>query len=139
VSARADNRRPASQKWCGVGAAGSGCVRCVCRYRLLATVAAEPTSTGLSLSTGTVTFGHEQSEHLTATVKPAFGGTATGKVTVKTGSTSICTITLVTGKGSCTLSASKLRPGQYTLTATYTATSLYAASTSPKKALTVTK
>jgi hypothetical protein len=102
------------------------------------TVAAEPTSTGLSLSTGTVKFGHEQPEDLTVTVKPAFSGTAAGKVTIKTGSTGICTITLVEGKGSCTLSASKLRPGTYTLTATYTATSLYAASTSPQKTLTVT-
>ena len=102
------------------------------------TVAAEPTSTGLSLSTGTVQLGHEQSEHLTTTVKPAFSGTATGKVTINAGSTGICTITLVNGTGSCTLSASKLRPGKYTLTATYAATSLFAASTSPMKALTVT-
>jgi hypothetical protein len=103
------------------------------------TVAVEPTSTGLSLSTGTVKFGHEQSERLTVTVKPAFSGTAAGQVTIKAGSTGICTITLVKGKGGCTLSASKLRPGKYTLTATYAATSRYAASTSPKKTLTVTK
>jgi hypothetical protein len=101
------------------------------------TVMAEPTSTGLSMSTGTVKFGHEQSEDLTVTVKPAFGGTVAGKVTIKTGSTGLCTITLAKGKGSCTLSASTLRPGTYILTATYTATSLYAASTSPQKTLTV--
>ena len=71
-------------------------------------------------------------------VKPAFSGTAAGQVTIKTGSTGICTITLAKGKGSCTLSASKLRPGKYILTATYTATSPYAASTSPGKTLTVT-
>ena len=102
------------------------------------TVTAEPTSTGLSLSTGTVKLGHEQSEHVTVTVKPAFSGTAAGKVTITTGSTGICTITLVNGTGSCTLSASKLRPGKYTLTATYIATSRFAASTSAKKTLTVT-
>jgi hypothetical protein len=101
------------------------------------TVAAEPTSTGLSLSTGTVKFGHEQSEHLAVTVKPAFSGTAAGQVTIKTASTGICTITLVKGMGGCTLPASKLRPGKYTLAAAYTATSRYAASTSPKKTLTV--
>ena len=47
------------------------------------TVMAELTSTGLSISTGTVKFGHEQSEDLTVTVKPAFGGTVAGKVTIK--------------------------------------------------------
>jgi hypothetical protein len=103
------------------------------------TVAAEPTSTGLALSAGTVKLGHEQSEHLTVMVKPAFGGTAAGQVTIKAGSTGICTITLAKGAGSCTLSASQMRPGKYILTGTYTGTSRYAASTSPKKTLTVTK
>jgi hypothetical protein len=102
-------------------------------------VASEPTATALTLSTTKVKVGHEQAEHLTVTVKPGFSGTPAGKVTIKAGATRICTITLAKGKGSCTLAASKLRPGKHTLIATYPGTAPYAGSASPKKTLTVTK
>jgi Bacterial Ig-like domain (group 3) len=102
-------------------------------------VASEPTATALTLSATKVKLGHEQAEHLTVTVKPGFSGTPAGKVTINAGGTRICVITLAKGQGSCTLTASKLRPGTYTLTATYPGTTPYAASTSPKKTLTVTK
>jgi hypothetical protein len=103
------------------------------------TVASEPTSTALALSAAKVKVGHEQAEHLTVTVKPGFSGTPAGKVTVKTGTTRICVITLVKGKGTCTLTARQLRPGKHALTATYPGTAPYARSSSPKKTLTVTK
>jgi hypothetical protein len=103
------------------------------------TVASEPTATALSLSTARVKFGHEQSEKLTVQVKPQTSGTPAGQVTIKAGSTALCTITLKAAKGSCTLTAKKLRIGKYQLTASYPGNTLYAGSTSPKKTLTVTK
>jgi hypothetical protein len=103
------------------------------------TVAGEPTTTSLALSAAVVRSGHEQAERLTVTVKPAFGGTAAGLVTVKAGSVTICTINLKNGKGACTLSASKLRPGSYRLVARYGGRAPDAASASAGRTLTVTR
>jgi hypothetical protein len=101
--------------------------------------ASQPTSTTLTLSAAKVKAGHEQAEHLTVRVKPATSGTPAGKVTIKAGSATLCVITLKGAKGSCTLTARKLRPGRYQLTARYGGGTPYGPSTSPKKALTVTK
>lgn len=46
---------------------------------------------------------------------------------------------LVSGKGSCRLTASELRPGTYTLTVAYPGTANFGGSVSPRKALTVTR
>jgi hypothetical protein len=103
-------------------------------------VTREPASTALTLSTTMVKLGQEQAEHLIVQVSPKFTGPApAGKVTIKAGTTGICTIILVQATGGCTLSASRLPPGTYSLTAAYPATSPYAGSTSPKQTLTVTK
>ena len=101
------------------------------------TVARATTTTVLSLSAATVTHGQEQAEHLTVSVVPQYGGTPDGTVTVKSGTTKVCTITLASGGGSCTLGASKLPVGTYTLTATYPAGSNFTSSTSAGVALTV--
>jgi len=103
------------------------------------TVAREPTSTTLTLSRAKIKAGSEQAEHLAVTVKPKFAGTPAGKVTIKAGTTTLCTITLKNAKGTCTLSKSKLRPGTYHLTASYPATASYLASASARKTLTVTR
>jgi Big-like domain-containing protein len=103
------------------------------------TVTAEPTSTALTLSSASVRVGHEQNERLTITVRPVVSGTPTGKVAVKAGTTTVCTITLASAKGSCTLTASQLAAGTYQLTASYPGATPYAASTSPAKTLTVTR
>ena len=103
------------------------------------TVAKVHTSTALTLSAAKVTFGHEQAERLSVQVTAATGASPTGQVAIKAGATRICTITLAKGKGSCTLTASKLAVGTYQLTATYNGDGTHARSTSPKKALTVTK
>ena len=103
------------------------------------TVAPEPTATALALSAASVRFGHEQSEKLTVRVRPQTSGTPAGKVTITAGSTTLCTITLKAAKGSCSLTAKKLRIGRYQLTASYPGSTPYAGSTSPKKTLTVTK
>ncbi len=101
--------------------------------------AARATATALTLSASTVKVGQEQNEHLTAKVTAPSGGTPGGKVTVKAGSVILCTITLSGGKGTCSPTASKLAAGTYQLTATYSGSTAFAASTSGKKALTVTK
>ena len=95
--------------------------------------------TTLSLSATKVTYGHEQAEHLTVTVTPRYSGIPAGKVTIKTGTTTACTVTLASGKGSCTLGASKLRAGTYTLVAAYPGSSDFTSSTSAKKTITVVK
>jgi hypothetical protein len=97
------------------------------------------TATALTLSAARVKAGHENSERLTVRVNARGGGTPAGKVTVKTGRTILCAITLKGGQGNCRLSQSKLRPGKYKLTAGYGGGTVYAASSSPKKTLTVTK
>jgi hypothetical protein len=103
------------------------------------TVTPEPTSTTLSLSAARIKVGHEQAEHLTVRVKPQTSGIPAGKVTVRAGSATLCVITLKSAKGSCTLAASKLRPGTYKLIASYAGGTPYAASASAKKTLTVTR
>jgi hypothetical protein len=103
-------------------------------------IATEPTTTALKLSTTRVKFGHEQSEKLSVQVKPTFTGPApAGRVTIKAGSRTLCVISLQKAKGSCRLGASKLRPGTYTLVATYPGKSPYAKSPPARKMLTVTK
>ena len=100
--------------------------------------AAVPTSTTLALSAAKATFGHEQAERLSVQVSPqSGGGTPAGKVTIKAGSTSVCTITLGGGTGSCTLGATKLRPGKFQLTASYAGGTGFRASASGTKALAV--
>jgi len=97
------------------------------------------TSTALTLSAAKVKAGHEQTEHLTVRIKPKTGAAPAGKVTIKAGSTKLCVITLKRGQGRCTLTARKLRPGTYKLTARYGGDVAHTTSTSPKKTLTVTK
>ena len=100
------------------------------------TITSAPTVTTLTLSTAKVTFGHEQAERLSIQVT-ATGSTPTGQVAVSAGSTTLCMITLDGGNGSCTLAATKLRPGTYHLTATYSGDVTHAGSTSGSKVLAV--
>jgi hypothetical protein len=103
-------------------------------------VAKEPVRTAFKLSTGKIAFGHEQLETVSVTVSPAFlGATPTGKVTVRRGSVALCVITLSKAKGSCKLSRDKLAAGSYRLSAAYGGNADFAAATSTKRTLTVTK
>jgi hypothetical protein len=103
------------------------------------TVVAGPTTTTLALSAASVTYGNEQAEHATVTVSPQYGGTPTGIVTVNSGSTAICTITLASAVGSCTFPATALPAGAAQLTATYSGDLDYAGSVSAAKTLSVAK
>ena len=77
------------------------------------------TTTTLSTSAFSVAAGQEQQERITVTVAPLTGGTPTGTVTVSASGSTVCTITLSGGHGSCTLRASQLPKGNYLLTANY--------------------
>ncbi len=97
------------------------------------------TSTALTVSQANVTFGAEQSARLSVAVKPATTGTPAGKVAIRAGPTTLCSITLAAANGGCTLAPGKLHPGTYQLTATYPGSTDYAPATSPAKKLTITK
>jgi hypothetical protein len=106
----------------------------------LTVVALQPTTTALTLSAPSVPFGNEQTETLTATVSPPTGGTpATGTVTVTSGTTPVCTITLAGGTGKCTLTGSQLAIGSYPLTVTYNGDNTHATSADTTQTLTVAK
>jgi hypothetical protein len=95
--------------------------------------------TQLSLSAGRVTYGHEQAERATVTVTPPYGPPATGAVALRSGSATLCTITLVAGHGECTLSAARLPAGTWHLSAAYSGSGNVAPSTTPSVPLTVAR
>jgi hypothetical protein len=103
------------------------------------TVSKAASKTTLSLSATKLTDGHEQSERVSVTVAPQYSGTPGGKVTVKAGTATICTITLAAGKGSCALSASRLGAGSYSFAGSYGGSTDFGTSSSAKKTVTVAK
>jgi Bacterial Ig-like domain (group 3) len=76
---------------------------------------------------------------VSVTVSPQYGGTPAGTVTVTSGTATVCTITLASGSGSCTLAATQFPPGTAQLTASYNGSTDFAGSASPAKTLTVVK
>jgi hypothetical protein len=93
--------------------------------------------TEVAVSTVTLTasapkafYGDEAVETLTATVASPSGGTPTGKVTVRSGSATVCSITLTNETGRCTLPVTALPSGTDQLTATYSGDVSYATATS---------
>ncbi|MFZ2058522.1 MAG: Ig-like domain-containing protein, partial [Acidimicrobiales bacterium] len=107
---------------------------------LTLSVAAASTSTALSLSRTTVAFRTEQNERFTAQVAVPVGmAYASGTVAVTSGSRKLCTITLIRGKGTCSLTATELPVGSYQISARYQGSNELQASTSPGKKLVVTK
>lgn len=102
------------------------------------TVQRATSTTGLTLSAKRVTYGDEQTEHLTVTVSPQFAGSVpTGTVTVTQSATTLCKIKLSSSTGSCTLSAKRLRAGVYHLVATYAGSAEFESSASHERKLTV--
>ena len=85
-------------------------------------------------------YGSEQTDVAKVAITAAGGGTIpTGKIAVMTGTKTLCRATISNGAGSCTMSATILKPGSYSITAVYTATTHFGASTSSASTLTVTK
>jgi Bacterial Ig-like domain (group 3) len=97
----------------------------------------QPTSTRLALSAASVPYGHEQSEKISVTVAPRYGGTPPGTVRVRAGHVTVCLITLASGAGSCRLTARRLHRGSYRLTAAYEGGPGFLGSVSAVRTLTV--
>ncbi|HVX21805.1 MAG TPA: Ig-like domain-containing protein, partial [Acidimicrobiales bacterium] len=103
------------------------------------TVRPAPTRTTLAVSATTVVYGLEHTVVFTTTVTSTTTGTPTGQVVVSTGSTTLCTVTLVTGAGTCRATATALTvtPSPYSVLATYQGATDFGASTSSSQNLTV--
>ena len=101
-------------------------------------IAPDTTRTTVKLSSATTRYGHEQVERLSVTVTAGGVATATGTVTVKAGSKTVCTIALSNGLGSCKLTASQLKVGTYSVVANYRGNTDFELSSSPKVKLKVT-
>lgn len=95
------------------------------------------TTTTLALAKTSVTYGHESAEKFTVSVSHVGSVYSTGKLAVRIGGTTICTITLSKGTGSCTLANTRLRVGTYTFVALYGGDGNYNLSDSAKKILKV--
>ena len=104
------------------------------------TVTAAATTTGLSLSASTVTYGNETTEVFSATVASS-AGTPTGTVTVGSSAGTLCQITLASGSGSCHLTPTQLAVGSVkNVVATYGGSGNFAGSSSaPALSFTVSK
>ena len=85
-------------------------------------VTAADTTTSVTTSSATGTWGSEQSLVFSATVddaQPSSVGVPTGVVSVEQGSDVICTMTLSKGSGTCSPPATAISPGTEPITATY--------------------
>jgi hypothetical protein len=86
---------------------------------LYVSVVKAATSVKLSASPAKVTYGKENVARVTVRVTASGGGVPTGSVIVRSGATTICTITLAHGAGSCTLGPRQLKAGSRALSASY--------------------
>jgi hypothetical protein len=103
------------------------------------TVSTAKSSISLALSDSKVTYGNEQDERLSVSVSPQYRGTPTGSVTVRSGSLTVCKITLRSGSGSCRLSRRALRAGRHELLASYAGDRDFSGSTSARRTVTVAR
>ena len=96
------------------------------------------TSTGLTLSSSSVTYGHEGAQIFTVHVTAA-SGTPTGTVSVTSTAGTLCTITLEGGTGHCSLGATAIAASgtAHAITATYNPSGTFAGSTSSPQSLLV--
>jgi len=99
--------------------------------------AAASTLTTVAASKSKVSYGAEQAQRITVSVR-ATTPTPAGRVDVKVDGRVVCTITLRHGTGSCGLTPRQLKPGTYQLTATYRGAAPYRPSTSARKTFKVT-
>ncbi len=100
-------------------------------------VVSEKTTTALSLSASTVTYGSEQEESISVTVSPQVAATISGTVTITASGNPVCKIHLSSNAGTCTLPKKALAAGSYSVIATYAGTSVYDESASSPAPLTI--
>jgi hypothetical protein len=98
-----------------------------------------PSETALHLSKEVVSYGDEEAEVFRVTVRPREPdtGTPTGTVAVESSGMTLCTVTLASGTGTCSLTADELRPGFDRLRAVYSGDSNFSGSTSARRFLEV--
>jgi hypothetical protein len=97
------------------------------------TIQTATTSTVLSLADSTTTYGAESGDTLTAHVDVSASSVyPTGSVSFTTGSTTLCTVALKSGSGSCTLTRTQLPIGQHVIVANYQGTTSLIPSSSAK-------
>lgn len=97
------------------------------------------TTTTLTAAAGSVGYGAEDTDTFTVTVAaPGAPAPPGGKVAVKTGGTTLCTVTLADGTGTCTMTATKLEPGSYGLSAAFPGAPGYSSSSAGPVTLAVT-
>jgi hypothetical protein len=101
------------------------------------TVGVARSTPSLSLSRSSVTYGSENAEKFTVSVSHVGSVHPTGKAQVRIGGSTLCTVTLSNGAGSCTLTAKQLRAGSYTIIAVYLGDVNYHSSGSGGKTLKV--
>jgi hypothetical protein len=101
------------------------------------TVGVARSTPSLSLSRSSVTYGSENAEKFTVSVSHVGSVYPTGKAQVRIGGTTLCTVTLSKGAGSCTLIARQLRAGTYAIIAVYPGDVNYHSSQSAGKTLKV--
>ena len=84
------------------------------------TVSRARSHTTLQLSAGSAVYGNEKSLTIKVTVAPQFTGTPTGKVKITAGQTTLCTVQLSGGTGTCSpASPTVLGAGKAVLVASY--------------------
>jgi hypothetical protein len=105
----------------------------------------DASTTTLSLSKSSVTYGAETGETFTATITGTAGSLPTGIVSIKYGSTTLCSTTTLSKKtassvtATCSLSHVEEPAGSYSVTAVYSGDSHNAGSTSGLQSLTVSQ
>jgi hypothetical protein len=98
------------------------------------------TTLALSFSAARVVYGHEQVERFSVAVAPKYPGPIPGgTILVKKSTTTLCVVTLSSGKGSCSLASAVLPPRLFSVYATYAPNANFVGSTSPKLTLRVTR
>jgi len=93
-------------------------------------VAMATSTTSLELSSPTLVHGHEQSDKFSVGVKAEYSGVPAGSVVVRAGTRTLCTVRLSHGGGSCSTWKSALAAGTYSVTASYSGSANFIASTS---------
>jgi hypothetical protein len=94
-----------------------------------------PAAVSLTVSTPSpgskATYGRERGVQLNANVTSTAGGTPSGTVDVFAGSHRLCTITLTSAAGQCSLSPAELKPGSYHVTASYSGDTNFTSASTP--------
>ncbi len=99
----------------------------------LVTVPPATTTITLSMSSSKVTYGSEQAGSFSVVVSPSYAGPVpTGTVAIKKSTTTLCTVTLSAGKGSCSLTGEELPARRFSVYANYAGNTSFVLSTSWK-------